>query len=425
MNSSYFDQKIKNYFINILAKKPLFITDSETVRLWHDLFNDEELLMISKELSKIDSVSVITSEATEARYSSSMEKKQNSINVLRNIEDDLIDIDSAENIFMKFKYLPKETVKRISSIILKHAITKITEHKIIHNERLVEIQNLFKLNEVEMELMTLYYCAEYSEDFENIVQQPPNQEDIRYPSNAKAFIGNIVQYSAHQVMLAFGKSARLISLGILETGRQMKMSSEFVDYLSGFSNDTLIEKYAKKISTNESLKRDAHLIPSTKIDTLKAILESDQPSSILFYGKPGTGKTELAKTIAKIIGLELYAINILDSDGEDDRNLRKRALFAVQNHPSMSEQIILVDECDQLINSKPNYYFRSGSNDDQKAWLNEYLDNNKCKTIWITNSIESIDDSIIRRFNYILEFDELSNVQREKILKTISDKDQN
>jgi SpoVK/Ycf46/Vps4 family AAA+-type ATPase len=223
-------------------------------------------------------------------------------------------------------------------------------------------------------------------------------------------------------MQSLSKSSRLIKLGILKQDRCLGMSNEFVNYLSGYSNDALIDKYSKKIDLTSSLSLDSHLIPKDKIETLKTILNSPLPCSILFYGKPGTGKTELAKTIAKEVELDLYAINILDDDGEDDRNHRKRSMFAAQNHPTISENIILVDECDQLINSKPNYFFMSNSADDQKAWLNEYLDTNKSKTIWITNSIECVDESIVRRFNYVLEFNDLSNLQREKILTSITDK---
>lgn len=422
MNSNYFDYKIKTYFLNILSKKQDLISESYAVRIWHGVFSDEELLQISYEISKIDVLHKSKILHKDEKLSSSAAKKIKSIELFSHLDDSLLDLDSAEDIFGSLKGLPKEFVKRITTIIIKHTSSKIVQNYKEGNERLLEIQKLFKLTDVELELMTLFYCTEYSVDFGQVVQQSPNQEDIRYPSNAKNFISNIIHFSPHQIIQSLGKSSRLISLGILEAKSSMSMSNEFVDFLSGFSNDALIEKYAKKVTTDDSLKMSNHLIPTSKLETLKAILESNRPCSILFYGKPGTGKSELAKSIANEVGLDLYSVNIFDSEGEDDRNLRKRSLFAVQNHPSISEGVILIDECDQLINSRPNYFFNSNSGDDQKAWLNEYLDNNKCKTIWITNSIESIDESTIRRFNYILEFESLSNLQREQILKTLVEK---
>ncbi|MBC7539815.1 MAG: AAA family ATPase [Bacteriovorax sp.] len=423
MSSDYFDHKVKTYFLNMILKKPFLITDANSVRIWHEMFNKKELMEISKEFSKINKKVNIDFEIEEKNEKTSIYtfKQINAYKALKHLEDDILDIDSAEVYFGELDHLKSNTLKQVAGVISKKIEKKL--NKTIEKDiRLKEIEKLFKLNEVETELMTLYYCSEVSEDFEQISQSHKHKENIQHPLNAKKFISDIVKIPTHVLMQALSKSSRLIKLGILKHDRCICMSSEFINFLSGYSNDALIDKYSKNMDLSNSLGLESHLIPKDKIETLKTILNSPLPCSILFYGKPGTGKTELAKTIAKEVKLDLYAINILDDDGEDDRNHRKRSLFAAQNHPTISENIILVDECDQLINSKPNYFFNSNSTDDQKAWLNEYLDTNKSKTIWITNSIECIDESIVRRFNYVLEFNELSNLQREKILTSITSK---
>lgn len=423
MNSDYYDQKIKRYTYNLLLKKPSLITDTFCIEIWYEMFNKKELMAISKEIFQISKKLKVDFAAEErnkktSRYSS---KQINSYKALQDFDGDILEIDSAESFLGELDHLKSSTLKKIASIISKKIEKKL--YKTIEKDsRLKEIQRLFKLNEFEIETMTLYYCAEISEDFNQIVKRSSNKEDIHYPIYSRNFISDLIKIPPHLIMQSLANSSLLLRLGILECDRILSMSSEFVNYLSGYSNNTLIEKYSKNIDLSNSLNLDSHLIPKEKIETLKTILSSPLPCSILFYGKPGTGKTELAKTIAKEVNLDLYAINILDDEGEDDRKYRKRSLFAAQNHPTISENIILVDECDQLINSRPNYFFNSNSNDDQKAWLNEYLDTNKSKTIWITNSIECIDESIVRRFNYVLEFNELTNLQREKILTSITDK---
>ena len=424
MSTDYFDQKTKQYFLNMIIKKPYLITDANSVRIWHELFNKKELMSISKEFAKISKkINFDLDEKNEqnGKSTSYTFKQTNSYKALKNLEDDIVDLDSAENYFVELGHLRPSTLKEVATIISK----KIEKKLILPFEkdhRLKEIEKLFKLNEIEVELMTLYYCSEVSEDFEQITQSHKSKENIQYPLNAKKFISDIIKIPTNIIIQHMSKSSRLIKLGILKQDRCLSMSNEFINYLSGYSNDALIDKYSKRIELDNSLKLDSHLVPKDKIETLKTILKSPLPCSILFYGKPGTGKTELAKSIASEVKLDLYAINILDEDGEDNRGKRKRALFAVQNHPTIAENIVLIDECDQLINAKPNYLFGAFPSDDQKAWLNEYLDTNKSKTIWITNSIECIDESIVRRFNYVLEFNELTNLQREKILTTITDK---
>ena len=432
MNLSYFDYKIKKYLVNILQERPEFILKSETTQLWHDLFNEKELVLIAKEiivavkLPDLEARGILEESTLKKEVENTSEeylspKRNNAKRALKNLQIDILSPEIVEEIFCGLSDIGLYYMKKISQIIITN-IDKKLERKNIHvDERLLELQNLFKLNDVETELVTLYYCAEYFNQFKELVEGRNSNININTPKASKNFVSKIIKKSPQKVMNALSKSANLLSLGILDGGKCMEMSYDFVQYLSGFSGEALINKYAKNVVSSDSLSLDSHLVPANKIEILKAILESDSHCSILFYGKPGTGKTELAKSIAKAVGLELFAINILDGDGEDDRGLRKRSMFAVQNHPAVADQIILIDECDQLINSRPSYFFGSNSGD-QKAWLNEYIDTNNLKTIWITNSISNIDDSVIRRFNYILEFSDLSNIQREKILNTISSK---
>lgn len=423
MSSDYYDQKIKNYVHNILLTTPSLFTDSYCIGIWHEMFNQKELRAISKEIAKINKKLNLdfSEEGNNNKVSTLTSKQLNSYKALKALEDEILNIHLATHLFTELDYLEDSILKQLRTIISKRIETKIVK-TVKKDNRLKEIEKLFKLNETEIELLTLYYCTELSEDFAQIAKTSYNKKDIQFPLNSKKYISDFIKSPPHIVMQSLSKSSRLVKLGILKHDRTLNISNEFINYLSGYSDDALIDKYSKKIDLSHSLSLNSHLIPKEKIETLKTILRSPLPCSILFYGKPGTGKTELAKTIAREVKLNLYAINILDNEGEDDRNHRKRSLFAAQNHPTISENIILVDECDQLINSRPNYLFNSNSNDDQKAWLNEYLDTNKSKTIWITNSIECIDESIVRRFNYVLEFNELSNLQREKILTSINDK---
>ena len=54
MNSDYYDQKIKYYIHNILLTTPSLITDPFCISIWHEMFNQKDLMTISKEISKMN-----------------------------------------------------------------------------------------------------------------------------------------------------------------------------------------------------------------------------------------------------------------------------------------------------------------------------------------------------------------------------------
>ena len=64
--------------------------------------------------------------------------------------------------------------------------------------------------------------------------------------------------------------------------------------------------------------------------------------------------------------------------------------------------IVLVDEADNLLNTQSSWFMRGETQD--KGWLNQLLDEPGTRMIWITNRIDSIEDSVLRRFAFSLPF---------------------
>ena len=134
-------------------------------------------------------------------------------------------------------------------------------------------------------------------------------------------------------------------------------------------------------------------------------------SKFLFYGAPGSGKTESAYQIARMLNRDILSISfeqLIDSRlGETAKNVVK--LFDEINHLPYNRAIILFDEIDSLVLDRIN------SNDLREMGrvtsvflkelerLNEHI-----VIIATTNLIDKFDKALLRRFDAIISFDRYS-----------------
>ncbi len=150
----------------------------------------------------------------------------------------------------------------------------------------------------------------------------------------------------------------------------------------------------------------------------KALETKQKGVNILLYGLPGTGKTELSKTISDILGTKLYEISYADSDGDPiEGEARLRLYKTAQALFFNNRTILMYDEAEDVFESYDGGFFMIPKQQTDKAWINKILENNNVPTIWITNNIESIDNAIIRRFNMSIELPIPSKSIRKSIIK--------
>jgi SpoVK/Ycf46/Vps4 family AAA+-type ATPase len=136
--------------------------------------------------------------------------------------------------------------------------------------------------------------------------------------------------------------------------------------------------------------------------------------NILLYGVPGTGKTQLSKTLAKYLKTDLYEVSYTDTDDESiDGTKRLKSYKTAQAILSNKKALLMYDEAEDI-------FQHGGSRQKDKAWINKMLETNIVPTIWITNNIYSIDDAIVRRFDLSIELPIPSKNKREKIVEKYS-----
>lgn len=138
--------------------------------------------------------------------------------------------------------------------------------------------------------------------------------------------------------------------------------------------------------------------------------------NVLIHGRPGVGKTELARALPQGLGLRVFEISAEDRDG-DPFDLEKRldcyrmtqALLG-----SVQGAVVLLDEIE---NAFPRGWYFGEPKNSIKAWLNRLLETNPLPAFWIANDIGRIDAAYVRRFDFVIEVKPPPRTVRRTILK--------
>ena len=158
-----------------------------------------------------------------------------------------------------------------------------------------------------------------------------------------------------------------------------------------------------------------------------ADLDDDRPRmNLLLSGPSGTGKTEFVKYLGNVLNAQ---INVrMGSDllskyiGETEQNIREAFEKAEAEHA-----ILFLDEIDGLTQSR----MKAGHSWEvtQVVELLHRMENFDGVLIGATNFFGSLDQAVLRRFTYKLEFDYLDNAGKkiffERVFKTVLSEEEN
>ena len=170
----------------------------------------------------------------------------------------------------------------------------------------------------------------------------------------------------------------------------------------------------KLLDCSDAYDLDTFSVKQDSLEICSDLLKGNNPVSILFYGKPGSGKTELAKAVCKDIGKKVY---IFKNEAEVyDRGTVLGRLVCLLSM-ERKDSIIIVDEADTLIRTL-DFSFFGPVPTKSKGTINKMLENNRDKVIYIINHQQQIDESTRRRFTFSLKFEAMPARQLRSIAKT-------
>lgn len=226
----------------------------------------------------------------------------------------------------------------------------------------------------------------------------------------------LLQYATNLTPVEYEQTLKqLARAGILsKPSLSIVLGNELPDYLL---QKLLTEKIETKQQLIAPLLHESKVAQFTldafpQVDTqllanyfTSALTKQQRGINLLFYGDSGTGKTELARALAKSAGYTLYEVRstaLVDTKGNDDFDSKYPDKERLRYHSMIngllsnnSKAVLLVDECESVFEQACYQY--------SKEHLQRLLEDNSVPSIWITNHVDCLEPSFIRRFKLATE----------------------
>lgn len=231
----------------------------------------------------------------------------------------------------------------------------------------------------------------------------------------KQNIINLVKYHTEQNHAAFVSEVSEIAREF-DTNGDYEVAQYLMDLVSN-ANVYMPQANYRNLQFLEKLEYSSNplmlpnIIEEDVLGIARAVKNKTGMSKFLFHGAPGTGKTESAFQIARLLERDILSVHLeqlIDSRlGETSKNVTR--LFDEINHLMYGRVIIIFDELDALVLN------RSSANDLREmsrvtsTFLRE-LDvlSDQIVVIATTNLFERLDKALSRRFDAIVSFDRYS-----------------
>lgn len=285
--------------------------------------------------------------------------------------------------------------------------------------RVRALGTMLELDEKEMKFLTFAYCSAHDGDFFRLAN---SQESTRQIHD----IAILLDLEPTSLRRMISDTAPLIRYGIIDKdtnrqGTRMELDQSIDEYLSGYSDTPYCADLQDLREARFSL--NSFPVSREECDLLLSLLRSNEPHHLLIYGVPGTGKTEFMHSLLAASDRSAKILRF----NESMRNSQGRivSLSTVSKMLAPAGTVLVIDEADSIINTQSGGFSLFGRIENSteqfgKEWLNLFLDETKATTIWISNNVSRMHDSVKRRFATSVFFEETSLTHRRRIWSALA-----
>lgn len=273
------------------------------------------------------------------------------------------------------------------------------------------IKKMFNLNRHELSFCVFLYACYGERKLENYFVNELGCNRL----NGRKYLGNILGITRNQLNQVLSGTLRKIHFFEIDSD-SLSLNQDFLFLFEDPMSTTITEKFFTRV-TRSTIPLEYHHGVQDDLDHVMGLLKrkTQTPTHILVYGPPGTGKSSFASGFAMELGIDSY---LIAKDDENRSKNRRASIFACFNMTNGgSGSLIIIDEADNVLNTQMSWFYRGETQD--KGWLNYLLEQPGARMIWITNDIDRIENSVLRRFAYSIHFKPFNNRQRFLLWKNV------
>ena len=237
-------------------------------------------------------------------------------------------------------------------------------------------------------------------------------DDLFHNGTSKQdFVTKALGISSSEYRAIIDRNGTLYSFGFINDYGEIE--DDTIRSIETRSLEPFFADFVKNEEFSNTYDLDSFNVSDDTTTIMQGALAGKGSFMFLLYGKPGSGKTEYAKALAKTSGLKIFVFKN-EEESMHTSILYRMNLFLSINHPG---SVVVVDEADTLLKTIDFGYLGSMPSRN-KGIINKMLENNKNKVIWIVNHTKQIDTSTRRRFNFSCKFTTMSKEQLSKIARS-------